>query len=128
MIYVDTSIVLAELLSEDRRPDASLWQETLVCSRLLEFELWTRLFAYGCGDSHGEAARGILLRLSFLEMVPTVLKRALEPFPKPVRTLDALHLSSFHYLLQRCAGLRLATFDTRMAGVANALGFSMYPA
>jgi len=45
VIYVDTSVALAQLLAEDRRPPASLWNETLVASRLLEYELWTRLHA-----------------------------------------------------------------------------------
>ena len=29
MIYVDTSVVLAHLLAEDRRPPDALWRETL---------------------------------------------------------------------------------------------------
>ena len=32
MIYVDTSVVLAELLAEDRRPDEDFWTQTLVSS------------------------------------------------------------------------------------------------
>ncbi len=43
MIYVDTSVVLAHLLTEDRSPPASFWQGNLVSSRLLEYEVWTRL-------------------------------------------------------------------------------------
>ena len=38
MIYVDTSVALAHLFAEDRRPPASFWTETLVSSRLLEYE------------------------------------------------------------------------------------------
>jgi hypothetical protein len=43
VIYLDTSVVLAQLLAEDRRPPAALWTEVLVSSRLLEYELATRL-------------------------------------------------------------------------------------
>lgn len=43
MIYLDTSVALAHLLAEDRRPPEALWDETLVSSRLLEYELWTPL-------------------------------------------------------------------------------------
>jgi len=39
MIYLDTSVVLAELLAEDERPPDSLWDDTLVSSRLLEYEV-----------------------------------------------------------------------------------------
>ena len=41
MIYLDTSVALAHLLAEDRRPPDALWKESLVTSRLLEYELWT---------------------------------------------------------------------------------------
>ena len=38
MIYVDTSVVLAELLAEDRSPPARLWESDLVSSRLLDLQ------------------------------------------------------------------------------------------
>ena len=47
MIYVDTSVVLAQLLAEDRRPSDSLWESSLVSSRLLEYEAWNRLSSIG---------------------------------------------------------------------------------
>ena len=50
MIYVDTSVALAHLLSDDRRSPAKLWDEDLVSSRLLEYELWTRLNARALGQ------------------------------------------------------------------------------
>ena len=81
MIYLDTSIALAHLLAEDRRPPDALWRQSLVTSRLLEYELWTRLNARGLGPSHGEAARRLLERLAVLELLPNVLARSLEPFP-----------------------------------------------
>ena len=43
MIYLDSSVALAHLLGEDRRPPGELWSETLVSSRLFEYELWTRV-------------------------------------------------------------------------------------
>ena len=39
LVYLDTSVALAHLLAEDRRPPAGLWQEELVTSRLLEYEV-----------------------------------------------------------------------------------------
>lgn len=39
MIYLDTSVLLAELLDEERRPPARLWSEPLVSSSLLEYEI-----------------------------------------------------------------------------------------
>jgi len=122
VIYLDTSVALAHLLAEDCRPPDSLWAETLVASRLLEYELWTRLNARGLGASHGEAARRLLERVAFLEMLPNVLARALEPFPAPVRTLDALHLASIAFLRGRGQTVELASYDDRLLAAARGLG------
>src|SRR3972149_1273868 len=101
MIYLDTSVALAQLLAEDARPPASLGRASPVPSRLLEYELWVRLHARGLGRSHGDAALDLLNRMAFLELTPPVLERALEPFPVAVRTLDALHLASMAFLHAR---------------------------
>jgi predicted nucleic acid-binding protein len=126
MIYVDTSIVLAELLAEDRHPEPAFWDETLVSSRLLEYEVWTRLHGRGLGGTHGDAARRVIARLALIELVSPVLVRALEPFPQPVRTLDALHLASAQFLRDRDPALRIATYDARLAVSAEALGIPRY--
>ena len=121
MIYLDTSVALAHLLAEDRQPPESLWQQPLVSSRLLEYELWTRLNARELGVSHGEAARRLVERLAILELVPNVLKRALEPFPISVRTLDALHLASVDFLRGRGVTVELATYDERLTAGARSI-------
>lgn len=126
MIYVDSSVVLAQLLAEDRIPPESLWRSpSLVSSRLLEYEVWNRINARGLNESHAEDVRSLLSRLNFLELAPPVLVRALEPFPAPVRTLDALHLASFWFLDQMRQRPVLATYDRRMADAATALAFPM---
>jgi hypothetical protein len=122
VIYVDSSVVLAQLLAEDRFPDPAFWQDgPLVASRLLEYEVWNRINSRGLGLSHADDVRLLLGRLAFLELAPAVLARALEPFPIPVRTLDALHLSSIEFL--RSLGQRpiLATYDRRLAEAATSL-------
>jgi len=126
VIYLDTSVALAQLLAEDRRPPAALWRETLVASRLLEYELWTRLHARGLAQSHGEAARRLVARLSFLELARPVLARALEPFPTPVRTLDAMHLASAEFIRERARDVALASYDERLLTGARALGLPIY--
>lgn len=127
MIYLDTSVVLAELLAEDRRPPDPLWDETLVSSRLLEYEVWTRIHARRLAQSHGDVVRALIGRVALLELVSPVLTRALEPFPSAVRTPDALHLASADFLRQRQPAIRLATYDARLAGAADAMGFVRYP-
>jgi predicted nucleic acid-binding protein len=121
VIYLDTSVVLAQLLAEDRTPPTSLWGESLVSSRLLEYELWTRIHALRLGRTHGEAIRTILDRIALVELAAPVLARALEPFPTAVRTLDALHLASADFLRARGQALSIASYDDRMLAAARAL-------
>jgi hypothetical protein len=121
LIYLDTSVALAHLLAEDRHPPDSLWKESLAASRLLEYELWTRLNARGLGTTHGEAARRLIERVALLELAPSVLARALEPFPTTVRTPDALHLAAIDFLRTRGQRVELASYDDRLIAAARAL-------
>lgn len=121
MIYVDTSVALAQLFAEDLAPPSSLWHEQLISSRLLEYELWTRVHARGLAGSHGDAVRALLLQIALVELVAPVLMRAVEPFPVPVRTLDALHLASLDFLRELGQDVRLASYDARQLAVARAL-------
>jgi len=122
LIYLDTSVALAHLLAEDRRPPETVWQEELVASRLLEYELWTRIHARQLERSHGDVARLLFARLAWIELHPDVLGRATRPFPGPVRTLDALHLASLSFLRERGRDVSLATYDERMAETASLMG------
>jgi predicted nucleic acid-binding protein len=127
VIYLDTSVALAHLLAEDRRPPADLWSRPLVSSQLLEYEVWTRIHARDLGGSHGDLVRQLLGRVSVLELIGEVLGRAGEPFPVPVRTLDALHLASFSFLRRQGVRLALATYDARLEAAARALDFAVHP-
>jgi predicted nucleic acid-binding protein len=121
VIYLDSSVALAYLLAENRAPPSSLWQEPLIASRLLEYEVWNRIQASGLDRSHGEEARALIGRVALLELTPPVLARALEPFPTKLRTLDALHLASIEFLRSRGQTIELATYDERLAEAARAL-------
>jgi len=121
VIYLDTSVALAQLLGEDRVPPAELWDELLVSSRLLEYELFTRIHARGLSRSHSAPARELIDRVALAEMSAVVLARALEPFPVPIRTLDALHLATLQFLMAQGQQVRLATYDVRMAEAARKL-------
>ena len=121
MIYLDTSVALAQLLAEDQRPDAAFWNETIVSSRLLEYELRVTINNRNLARSHGDAARTLLDTIAFLELTPVILARAVEPFPVPVRTLDALHLASLEFLRGHDQALALASYDKRMIAAARAM-------
>ena len=126
MIYLETSVALAHLLAEDRRPPASLWNEVIVASRLMEYEIWNRLHVRNLADSHGDTARGLIGRIAMVELSPPVLARALEAFPVPVRTLDALHLSSCEYLRSQGQSVELASYDSRMTAAAHAMEIPVF--
>jgi hypothetical protein len=128
VIYVDSSVVLAQLLAEDRYPESSFWNRgPLVSSRLVEYEVWNRVHSRGLAGSHGDDVRSLLGRLALLELATPVLARALEPFPTPIRTLDSLHLASIEFL--RTMGQRpsLATYDGRLGDAAIALKIPLTP-
>lgn len=122
MIYLDSSVALAHLLSEDRQPPDELWAaEPIVSSRLLQYETWTVLHARKLTKSHGDSLRRLLGRIAVLELESRILARALEPFPLPVRTLDALHLASMVFLDEAGQAPELATYDEKLAAAARKL-------
>lgn len=125
MIYLDTSVALAQLLQEDRRPADTLWEQPLLASRLLEYEMWTRIHARNLEVTHGEATRELLARVALVELASPVLARALQPFPIPVRTLDALHLATLDFLRDRGLRIQLASYDDRLNEAARAMGIAL---
>lgn len=127
MIYLDTSVLLAEVLAEDRKPPPSFWRLPRISSRLLEYETLVRLQVYRVEAEYLALARDLLSETALIELSPHVLERALEPFPKVVRTLDALHLASLHYLHSvRAQQVSLATYDERLQAAAMALGVGIH--
>jgi len=126
LIYLDTSVALAHLLAEDRAPPDRLWKEALISSRLIEYEIWTRIHARKLTRSHADEVRSLLSRLALIELATSVLARALEPFAKPVRTLDALHLASMEFLRNQGQSVTLASYDERLINGARALRFPLY--
>jgi PIN domain len=126
VIYLDSSVALAHLLTEDRRLPDAIWEQPLVSSRLLEYEVWNRIHARQLAHSHGEDARILIGHVALIELAPRVLTRALDEFPIPVRTLDALHLASIEFLRARRQSVQLASFDQRLLAGARALDISLY--
>jgi hypothetical protein len=125
LIYLDTSVALAQLLAEDRVPPRELWDEPLISSRLLEYEVWTRIHARRLGRSHGDAVRDLVNRVALVEMASPILGRALQPFSTPVRMLDVIHLASMVFLQEQGQSVRLASYDGRLANAAKSLGVAI---
>ncbi len=95
-------------------------------SRLLEYEVWNRVHAYGLTGSHAKEARELLRGIELVEMGRPALARALEPLPvPPVRTLDALHLATIDFVRKQADILQLASYDNRLSAAAQALGIPL---
>ena len=124
-VYLDTSVVLAQLFAEDRAPAEGFWSQAFSASRLPEFEVFNRVHARGAAATHGADARRLVDRVHLVEMTPQTLGRALLPFAQPVRTLDALHLATLDFLRAQGLTLALATYDERLAAAAVGLGFAL---
>ena len=124
MIYLDSSVLLASIFREQRSPPVELWNQDLTSSRLLGYEVWTRLNAYGLALSHGEQAKARLERVNFVELSERALARALQPFPIALRTLDALHLATMDFLRLQGDKIELASYDNRLVAAAQALSIS----
>jgi hypothetical protein len=105
-----------------RRP--GFWDNPLVSSRLLEYEIWNRVHARGLGESLRDPTRALVGRMLLVELHRPVLARALQPFPVPVRTLDSLHLASMEFLRAGGENIELASYDDRLLAATRALGIT----
>jgi hypothetical protein len=114
------------LLAEDRYPPDELWEEQLVSSRLLECEVWNHINAHQLQDSHGDAVRNLIGRVAMIEMVGPVLARTLQPFPVPVRILDAIHLAAIEFVRAQKQSVQLASYDERLLAAARVLGIAAW--
>jgi predicted nucleic acid-binding protein len=132
--YLDASVVLRLVLGEEHR--LATWEqvETAVASALTEVECLRtldrlarmgRLTPDELAERRG-AAYQLLAAVDLIDVSRSVLRRASEPFPTPLGTLDAIHLSTA--LLWREAAedsLTVATHDRELATAARAVGFAV---
>lgn len=132
--YLDASVVLRLVLGEEHR--LAEWEqvEAAVASALTEVECLRTLDRLARMDrlSPEELAerRGAVYRtleaVDLVDVSRTVLRRASEPFPTPLGTLDAIHLATA-LLWREATGdpLTMTTHDRELATAARANGFSV---
>ena len=106
---------------------SALWDARLASSRLLEYEVMNRVNSSEALARHAPLARAWIDRVALYEMSPQVLARALRPLPAPLRTLDALHLATMHFLRAEGLSVTLASFDKRLVAAAAVSGFDAEP-
>jgi uncharacterized protein len=126
VIYLDSTIVLADLFSERRSEPDSFWRNQFVSSRLLEYEVWNRIHARNIVKAKAERAKSLLARVDLIEMTPAALERATKPFSVFLRTLDALHVATLTYVHALNAQVQLASYDKRMVTAAESLDIPLY--
>lgn len=129
--YLDTSAVLRLVLGQEPRLEAFHDIELGIASTLVEVECLRtldrlRFTADLDPDAIALRRESVFALLSAVETIdpsPAVLRRASQPLPTPVGTLDAIHLATA--LLWRDARGReptFATHDRRLASAARASG------
>lgn len=139
-LYAESSAVLAWLLGEDRGNEAGqeiAAADLVVTSDLTLIEcdrVLTRAAALG-EQSEAEAARrrafvgAAAERWVVLAIDSEVVTRSRRAFPRePVRSLDAIHLSTALLARNLVVELQLLSLDERIRGNAVALGFDVSPA
>ena len=130
--YVDSSVVLRLVLGQPGR--LAEWKSVVsgVASGLVEVECLRTIdrlrLAEGLTDAETARRREAVYRLmDALELVePTtvVLRRASQPLPTPLGTLDAIHLATATLWKEaRGTDLVLTTHDRALATAARASGF-----
>jgi hypothetical protein len=106
-------------------PPPTLWEEELVSSRLLQYEVWNLVHYHG-RTRLVEDARELLSSVSFVDMSRRVLERALAAYPVRLKTLDALHMATVMYLVSEDEEVSLASYDGRMHAAAEGLRVPLY--
>ena len=132
--YVDSSVLLRCVLGEpgalrlaDLDPGHTSALAEVECLRTLD-----RLYAKGRLSPDDLAVRraaviDLLEALEVVDVALPVLRRAAEPFPTPLRTLDALHLATALLWRERHLGdgTAFATHDAELGRAARACGLDV---
>lgn len=131
--YVDSSVLLRVVLAQpDRLPEWSSIRHA-VTSALTEVECLRTLdrrFRQGLLDADDLADRRSLVlrlleRMDRVDVSPAVLRRAADPFPTPLGTLDAIHLATAVLWRDgRSEAPAVLTHDGQLATAARSMGFT----
>jgi predicted nucleic acid-binding protein len=129
--YLDSSVLLRQVLGQPNKLEEWTKIESAVASALVEVEclrtldrlrLRVRLSDRDLADRR-EAVHRLMDEIDLVEPVGAVLKRAAQPLPTALGTLDAIHLSTALLWKElRGADLVMATHDQTLATAARASG------
>jgi predicted nucleic acid-binding protein len=122
VIYVDSSVLLVRAFAEEMAPPDTFWDMPLTSSRLLLYEVRTRVHARPLRLPHSHDIELLLDHVRLIGLGSDVLECALHPFPIQLRTLDALHLATMEFLRQHGQSVTLASYDRRLLAAAGVFG------
>jgi predicted nucleic acid-binding protein len=129
--YLDSSVVLRLILGERGRLTEWRRVEAAIASALTEVECLRTLDrltrAGSLSDEELAERRAAVYRLlegvEVVDVSRPILRRASEPFPAPLGTLDAIHLSTaMSWRDARGEALTMATHDKALAMAARSVG------
>lgn len=132
-VYVDTSVVLRVVFGEPgrlrgwRRIVRPLSSELIrvECLRTIDRARLTGVLGDDEVAAAREAVEELLETFDLVALDRRVLRRASEPLPTTLGTLDAIHLATATALRARVPDLRLATHDQALAVAARAVGLAI---
>lgn len=130
-VYVDSSVILRIVFGESSPLREWRRIRRAVSSQLARIECLRTIdrarIRLGLPEREVAERRAAVLEvLEGIDVVPldsAVLRRAADPFPTTLGSLDALHLTSALQVRETIADLQLATHDLELATAARAVGF-----
>jgi predicted nucleic acid-binding protein len=132
--YVDTSVILRWVLGQPDALPHPAADAVLVTSRLTTVEATRSLdrmrrqgkLSEGVYAERLGTALRMLGRIDRVHLHVAVLRRAGDPFPVPLGTLDALHLATALVVRDRRADdVTIATHDAQLAAAARSVGLDV---
>ena len=134
--YVDTSVILRVLLSQDGRWEAWGRWEKAYCSSIMRVEcarVVDRLRLQRDWNDHqiahvGQELRRLQRFVAKAALTSAVLTRAALPMPTTVKSLDAIHIATALLIRERLEpDLVFVTHHEQQSRAAQALGFECLP-
>jgi predicted nucleic acid-binding protein len=134
-VYVDSSALLRFVLGQPNALEFGPSADTYVTSELTECECLRTLDRYRLRQTltddqvieRREAVFDMLRAMEVVTVSTPVLRRASQPFPAPLGSLDAIHLATV--LLWRDAAyarhVTMATHDVALAAAARSMGLAV---
>jgi predicted nucleic acid-binding protein len=132
--YIDSSVLLRFVLDQPDPLTEILGFDDRITSVIAEVECLravdtARLRGELDDDQYVERRSSVFMQMRRLRRIMpsrSVLQRAGEPLPSPLKTLDAIHVATaLQWRDRKAPDLVFATHDRRQAMVAGSLGFDV---